>query len=611
MARIENYNPTLHDIYTYYSTPSIVRENPPGSNAHVEAIGYNSQNMLLNSDYGLPQIDWSGLHVRVRGFIAYGWEPNPDWWLSPPIEALKQFNPGPPITSGERPSNLQPVVDYYLYGNPPGNFERFYDYNNWNNGQWAGVLISPKHLLVTAHYASRATEMICKFIGKNSQIFTKTATKVAEFYSESQMGAIRDETLINLSFGIYQDMYVYALNVPFTSNELEHVKIYPFVKWGTLAPNTKVFIQDPNGRFLIDRIFGIKNSDLSLSTRFVNQEFVVRRQEYSINSDYPRNTQVHVGDSGSPGLVNVNGETCFLYLRDGGHQVYPENLQNLKEYVYQDCGYEIQEVDGGYRWDVLSELQTTEKINPLSSSPYLSRFSSNIQSLNFSNIGYFKSLNVQASELNELQESAYNQNSKTIEMIHNWFGNYLLNPQNDGITFNGPTNISPVLQNIFNKDIFNLKIPILTPLSKNQIYKTTNNYISISAGWYFLKKEDSFLYDFSEITIDPQLSFPTTGIFTMYKWVYNPTNSVVQMDQNDHYLSIRTFPYHIKGDRNFLADNIPYYGSHSNGGDRFGIELGPEYYINPLPTSGVTLSEAILLYRKNDRYYLSNGYEIN
>lgn len=633
MAYIENYDPNIHDIYTYDGIPSLDLYNPPGPNALVNAIGYNPNLLILNPDgypssdpnYFFPTIDWSGLHVRQRGFM-YNWQNV--------LSALQYFN-NPESSYASTPPEQRIELLLYYYNQVPETLTE--SINNWNNGQPSGVLISPKHILVPLRFSfslpQQQESRVFKFIGKNGQIYYKTGIKKIIFYSDSdslitdnQGGVISAEYLRNNGFtvfGKYNNYCIFELDTSFTEEEQEQVKIYPLVKIATLAPNTKIFSQDSNGRLIITKVLGVFNSEFQtpvgsgvvLNTGLVYPApLFILNEELYLPPGYPNLITYggigyywgfHPGDEATFGLVNINGETCFLMEITNSFEINQQNRDLLKQYVYQNCGYEIREIDGGFRYPLTPIFNQIPPTNILNSKPYDSRFSTSTSSFNYNSIGYTEFGFVQAQELNELQEILYNQQSKTIEMIHNWFGNKLINE----ITFNGPTNISPYLQNIFGKDIFNKNLPTLTPLTLNQVYITQDEYIEVNPGWYFLKIEKYNRPD--TMFVQNEQVYKST----FYRWIYNKNNYTISL-RNNEFASLHTELFLIAKTREHLKDPSLTSAQMSTriflGADRFATDLLPYSYTNNIPSNGgITFDHPMIAYRINDKYYLPNGYKIN
>lgn len=131
---------------------------------------------------------------------------------------------------------------------------------------------------------------------------------------------------------------------------------------------------------------------------------------------------------------------------------------------------------------------------PLSANPYRSRIEQQLSSAkNYAMVAFKPGFPLQASELNEIQEIFYVQQTLTQTLFANWHTKDMLE-QNSASMLATPWNGC-------------------TPLSSDLVsYTTTNNKITVTfkAGWYLLKQQD----------VNSGL-----GI-----WVYNPTDTVVLSD---------------------------------------------------------------------------------
>lgn len=575
MAVIKNYNPTLHDIYTFNGTPTLVRTNPPGSNSLVAPTGLNENSIILDSTYNFPSIDWSGLHVRDRGFISYGW--------ANPVSTFTQYNSqGQASRGGE--------FCYTQGGCSESQWNYIEDYNNWNNGQWALVLVSPQYLLACNHYVGPNMIAYVQFIGKDGTVYqAKRATKVAAFVSQEEFERNPSWYVdcVRLGESTGSDLALFKLDEELTETEQENITVYPLVKLGTIPPNKPFFVQDPNGKCLPRVFLTAKESNGS----------IFHSAYPLIDEKIPDQLYRHKGDSGSPALINIQNKTCFLSFLYGG-VLYPQTINDLITYVKSTSDYDIELVDGGY----LADETSLEPTTPLTEHPYLSRYSTKQSTLNYDFIAFKPTFNLQASELNELQEMFFTQQSKTIEMVHNWFGYKLLDRQ----LAKGPNNISKqFLDKFTNKDVLSSKWSTLTPIDPNTISVEPNNSIQVNSGWYFLKNESDGDFKLSA-----------------FKWIYLPNNYVFDTPENGKYATLTTknttqicVPNSESTDTLFLRDNT-YFSYDSNppcGANRMVTEIDTE--IPPssvtLPTSGITISNPIVFYKDSEgKAYLPNGYQL-
>jgi hypothetical protein len=587
MALISNYNPTLHDIYLFNQSatvPSLTRSNPPGPNSLVSPIGYNPNNLILDSRYNFPSIDWSGLHVRRRGMMSYGWDN--------PSNVFYQYYSRNPLEYGDSTCYTTGNCNDTQWNNIQ------YNYNHWNNGQIAFILISPQHMLACDHYIGANTKADVNFIGKDGTIYpTKQATKVAALVSANRFNEYPSWYANCIRIGDQNNDYVlFKLDTKLTDEELQNIKVYPLVKPETIRPSTTIFTQDPNGKLLLRKLLYGSINSYSASEYRQNTENTIPIQE-----------SVHVGDSGSPMLINVNGETAFFGNRDGGEIVQRNNILSLIEYIRNDIGYEVRLLNGGYVPTTINDLLPS---TPLTTYPYLSRYSTKNITLDFNFLGFKPTYQVQASELNELQEIFWIQQSKTIEMMHHWFGFNLLSKQ----TNIGPTNLSNELLNNYstlsNKSCLSNEWSALIPINPNQVTLAPNSTVQFNAGWYFLKnKTDEF--DFT---------------FNAYKWIYLPgsllfnvTNSTITTLTSTNL--IRTCTQFSSNELDvFLQDNT-YFSAPNDffrlcGANRFATSIDTNIPAQVLsfpanPTNAIPSADPIIFYTdENGKSFLPNGYEI-
>lgn len=107
---------------------------------------------------------------------------------------------------------------------------------------------------------------------------------------------------------------------------------------------------------------------------------------------------------------------------------------------------------------------------PLKSAPFSSRIQRQLQdNKGYYFIGFKPGFPLQASELNELQETFYVQQTLTQELMKNWFVITRTSPGYPvtGVPWEG-----------------------CTPVNDNLITTNDGNTVSISSGWYLLKQQD-------------------------------------------------------------------------------------------------------------------------
>lgn len=355
MAFVVNYQST-HDLYHYNSGPTIDPTNY-ANNVEVNGVSYNTNLYIKNPIYGLPEIDFSGLALRPRGAPSYGFDQFNGHLASGitinPINGNVSF---PDIVEGyffsQRPESDSGLTCYYP-GCPTGNFTKASDFNYWNDGIPAKVLISPKHFIATQHFVGSGSVATVSFIGKNNQIYTKSAVKVVDL----RLGPIPD----GYDWPKGYDICVFEFTDKFTDAELEQIKIYKFLNLYGIPKNVPAFHVLSQGQVVV-----------KVAAEATPEPVYYGFTHYFNYADYPNAayigyktpsgssiidaTTVWVGDSGTPVLVNVprTGETCLLGLYYGGYGIYDDGerpktvsrqfFDALQSYIYDntDPNYRIQ-----------------------------------------------------------------------------------------------------------------------------------------------------------------------------------------------------------------------------------------------------------------------------
>lgn len=257
----------IHDLYLYGSTYYVDPTNY-SNNKTAFPLSYNPNCWIKDPQYDLPSADFSGITIRSRGAPPYGFDdlssvPNVQssgvvvgftgsrdeggalggslrfdpltgiTYLYPALGFFRStnylggtYNPDP-NTLDYSLTNLS----YYYPGRPIANLDIAKDWKNWNCGYPCSVLISPRHAITTAHfiagqYGSPAT---LTFLGKNNVYYTKTAKLV---YLNSSLSGFFNPPGYDLGDG--PDLGMYELDTPFTTAELQQVKVYKILDQGSL-----------------------------------------------------------------------------------------------------------------------------------------------------------------------------------------------------------------------------------------------------------------------------------------------------------------------------------------------------------------------------------------
>lgn len=324
--RIDNYNSTKHDIYTFDETylrliswgfgsgpiiPCVTTEYssyvnssgqtipiPPGGplpagftfRQHAPVIGYNSGMVSFLQSKGVDVPDFSGLHVRNRGSNLNRFAFRSD----------SGFIQGEPFWILADNGNIQNPTNGMYAENPIFNP---LDHNNWNNGVPPFCMVSPKHFLGCNHFVGpeNNTNQTIRLLKKNGDIVNREG----QFISR------------------YEDANLYRLLIPLTEEEQQQINCYDIVDFRTIPPEVKIWRQDSNGKYLVYTV--TQGSSYYSSSGFSGYSPILYRPYQDHSGEFPvpwnpPNTPswysglgfVWNGDSGSPLLLTANGKT-YLY----------------------------------------------------------------------------------------------------------------------------------------------------------------------------------------------------------------------------------------------------------------------------------------------------------
>lgn len=367
MAFIIGYNKSIHDIYIYNSPsgPTIDPSNY-ANNVSVQGISYNNSLYIKDPIYGFSfDVDFSGLNLRTRGAPSYGFDTYAGHapsgvTIDPITQAIKYpyainfFNAGYELNTENNIANKE---CYYPLGctSSDGSLKAS-NYNYWNNGQPQFVLISPKHLIVTAHFINPSGSFNFVFLGNNNVTYNKSGIcKILCNGSGSFTNPI-GYTWPNSTV----DWAIIELNTELSEVEQENIKIYKFLNIYGLDNTIPAFYITPQGVVVVQQ--SIDRQHYFDSEEYPNAAYM-GRIDPDTGSPLYSTSFVWVGDSGSPQLCYVPrlNETCFLSLINGGGGVYDQysgsenptpgpSLQwfnAIKEYIFNntDNNYEIEIVN--------------------------------------------------------------------------------------------------------------------------------------------------------------------------------------------------------------------------------------------------------------------------
>lgn len=368
MAYIVNYNSSLHDLYKYISGPTIDPENY-ANNTQVYGYSYNNNLWIKNPGYSLSNnVDFSGIDVRPRGAPSYGF----DTWPGANSGGISFVNgilkyPNAVATRGFLGGYEGNIQTCYYPGCPEKDFTRTSNYNYWNNGAFAKILISPKHFISTLHYAGYGPKNATAFfLGKGSTFYTKTASKKFDFQSSGSFSGYTWPA--GYTWPSSKDWCLFELGTAFTEAELNDVKIYKFANLASIPSTLPIYLLSPQSVVTVRKRGDGAIDEYAKASNYLPFYFdpnkVTEVPYYGYESFSGDTTSIEFvwdGDSGTPSLVydtNTN-DTYFLSLLNGGGGIFDNSINpslypnepdytdgkilfdSLQKYIYDQIGYTI------------------------------------------------------------------------------------------------------------------------------------------------------------------------------------------------------------------------------------------------------------------------------
>ena len=386
------YNPDYNYLFSDNVTLTPVNdvELLVGRRISFQPLEYNTSGEF-NENIG-KYIDHSGIAIQPKVFDSFQYQTNggPSW-------------------------NFYNISDDHEFENPQR--LNLYNFDNYNPFlRWTAVLLSPRHVMMCSHcYVSFCTlsendyngaktvNINLTFMGKNNQIY-KPFPNQESLISAVDSGTLRmkrcDTPFSNATCSCGNTSYTIIELPNDTWIDKNQVKYYD-----------KVFVRNaiPHGY----PVFSFLGAGNTIRPEFFSP--LLRRFFYTEGINQVGSVPNWTGDSAGPRLANYNGETCLVDL-DNEFFSFTENLINEINEFMKNSGHQITPIYISYEdlpSNFLGETETyfsTINDSILSNSPYGSRFSKNERE-NFKsiNIGFIPGNQLQASELNELQDLFHKQ----------------------------------------------------------------------------------------------------------------------------------------------------------------------------------------------------------
>lgn len=408
MAQLYNYNQTLHDVYNYPPAPTFyIDPSDFSKNVYHYPISYNENFYLKNPIYGITGLDFSGITIRPRGAPTYGFDDLAGRTGYNPLNGIQEysgltfglynrftgltclyfssikfFNP---VLFAEQAAFYYPGATLTTGLTLDTNYERGWtlengsvewakDWKNWNQGSPCGILISPRHILITAHFIAgvKNSQATFYFLGKNNQLYAKRAllkikNTTGGFFNEPVSPSFYPD---GYNFPeMDQDIAIYEIieEDKFTTQELQYVKIYKFINNSTIKNKNTPFYFFLNQGHVVVMGYNVPGYDTTPShyfdaNKFPNASYLGMRlkdgKRYLVQYKTIPNHNIFqsvssvfwFGDSGTPVFVfnpSIN-ETCIAFLAFGAAgfnseyenwfpNVYLKWWNALKQYINDTC----------------------------------------------------------------------------------------------------------------------------------------------------------------------------------------------------------------------------------------------------------------------------------
>lgn len=190
-TKLEGYDPTRHDYYTYPSQPSYGQSVWPNgintawwSNQKLDKCwvsGYQPNGIYKIYDSYFSPPDLSGCSIRPRQWGAP--------WIESSLDAMHN------------------ILGYIRKNTTE------YGWNNFNSGYWPNIIITKKHTVCIGHYAGNNTNLYgVRWLRRDGTVITRDLTRISNLYFQS--------------VGVNPDLYLYEMNTELTQDDLNNISVY-------------------------------------------------------------------------------------------------------------------------------------------------------------------------------------------------------------------------------------------------------------------------------------------------------------------------------------------------------------------------------------------------
>lgn len=381
----------------------------------------------------------------------------------------------------------------------------------WNYGLPTGILISPRHALLCGHcYGGQSWTFV--FTLKNNQVIEVIGDRVKR--SDGNELILGDTSTFRLREDLSQ--YVNAGLLTYYNDYVDLEDQQNFDDYNQTYSTSLLEKEDAPISWVIDggdRVyrqasFFIANSDI-YDQIYYDWSSVPLPKKYHPNE--VGNVQVFVGDSGSPTFVYDKNSQKVIFVTNqyggGSNHVYENaflssNRSNL-EAELNSFGYFLNPLRiSDLSLAKVKELQPYSVQETIESSIITINTSTPIN--NYSHIGFLPGNSLQSSELNEIQERFYLDQTLYNSFLFNW----LIFSDNDSL-ITGKTD---------DKYLYSASCLPINPNLVEASYESNSLTIVVNPGWYKVNSPVTnnmsvwlYLTQGKSATVDS----PSTGIYTI------------------------------------------------------------------------------------------------
>lgn len=304
-TKMEGYNPSRHDYYTYPYQP-----------VYGESVWPNGLNTAWWLSLSTPGFTFLG---KLDKCWVAGYQPNGIYKtydsFSPPDLSGCSIRPrqyGAAWIGGSSLDERHPDYGYIRKNTEP------YKWNVFNSGFWPNIIVTKKHTVCIGHFAGSNTNLYgVKWIRRDGTIITRDLTRISNLFFSN--------------VGVNPDLYLYEMNTELTQNDLDNIAVYnvwpkfsgftgsktidtyqwvwkgfTYIDYGSIEMMSQV-----GRRFWYldaqDRVYSKRFGGLTLSSQINFKPYVTKQIDSKSSSLEPDEVSCifYNGDSGTPVFITA------------------------------------------------------------------------------------------------------------------------------------------------------------------------------------------------------------------------------------------------------------------------------------------------------------------